>query len=757
VTSLEAVESLLTGFFGPGNDLSIAALKQSTPEDAAWLEERLTELRRDPGGAHVLPRRVGGRTLWYGLAHSNRELRELAQILEALVVPSYARIIRQEALKASDPVDAAVIEFTGGHACVLEVLAGQQPHVRRSLKLFRQLEAQRPRRQLALSRPLGRLLREFEMAVLAGADSRSEELLREIEATGQLSTLNMVFLRIRRLAGLRRFEELLRLPELTTVLSIRRPARVSASLVEAVYATELALFESAGDAAGALRHFHGAVLQKYPALFKSRHGLQTPEAIKSFMLYALVVRPTDADLRAELVASPDVDTDDLRFLRELANLAGPQPPAERTLATAVAAARAGDYDAALRTAASQHASIERSELLIRCAFEIDSLDAMRLAASAVNDLDGDQRAALIGSKWYAAPWAHITEALAGGAGALLGEPPSTWSEWFQRVVAREAIPNAIQIAERAVVEWSVEQFSEEDSNVVAQLLNREMAPPVLRQVKDALPYFLQFLDRANERARYRQLLDDLTVFLLADDDLGIADVQVIVELVGTLLEIGMSARRYRQLIGDLRDLWDRVASPASFDAGIDMIDVVLTHACPDIGIRDSLLQAVIASFQRWRRRVRPDQWAMLADMAADAGWPDVSAMRPSDEEAENAVATPLRRALAGRTIAIYTLVESAGSRARDFLLRNFDDVTVEVSSEHVASDRLRTLARAADTFIVATRCAKHAATTFIEAQRPPDSPVCYAAGKGSASLIRALFTCLRLAGGAGVATNGALS
>src|SRR5262249_13707589 len=187
--------------------------------------------------------------------------------------------------------------------------------------------------------------------------------------------------------GLRQFGAMLRMPELTTVLTIRRPARVTASLLEAVYVTELARHETKGDPRGALQHFSDVVLQKYPALFKSRHGLQTPEAIKSFMLHALVARPDDAESRAQLLASPDLSPADRQFLERLAELAETPTRPKQTLADAVTAAHAGDFDAAFQIASWQPASVERAELLIRCAFEIDSMDAMSAAAIAVHNLE----------------------------------------------------------------------------------------------------------------------------------------------------------------------------------------------------------------------------------------------------------------------------------------------------------------------------------------------------------------------------------
>jgi hypothetical protein len=52
-------------------------------------------------------------------------------------------------------------------------------------------------------------------------------------------------------------------------------------------------------------------------------------------------------------------------------------------------------------------------------------------------------------------------------------------------------------------------------------------------------------------------------------------------------------------------------------------------------------------------------------------------------------------------------------------------------------------------FIVATASAKHAATGFIDAHRSRDLPTLRPAGKGTASMLRALHDYLRSAGAAG--------
>jgi hypothetical protein len=166
------VDAFLASFFGAGNDLSIDDLRSTHPDLARWLEDRISTVRADTGAAHVLPRRAGAATKWYGLAHSDRQLRELTERLAAFVGPTYAHI-EHRAVTGPDPIDSAVAQFTAGHALMFDVLPGKQEHVRRAIELLSNVSAQQPQRTLAMARPLGRLLREFDMAVLAAAEASS--------------------------------------------------------------------------------------------------------------------------------------------------------------------------------------------------------------------------------------------------------------------------------------------------------------------------------------------------------------------------------------------------------------------------------------------------------------------------------------------------------------------------------------------------------------------------------------------------------
>lgn len=727
-------ESFLSAFFGAGNDLSVEDLVASNPVLAEWLKRRIAVLRSSPLSATLLPRRRGDKLTWYALARSVRERRELVQILQSFVGPTYAALGVNRLLNPDDPVEAAVRTFAA-QSFTIDVLDGQQAEVRRALDLFFELDAIRPRRQVSVSRPLGRLLREFEMAVLAGVAELSSELLAEIEASGQLSAQNIVFLRIQRLSGLRLTSEVLKLPELATILAIRRPARVTAALFDALYSTELASFEVESNAPGALNHFTEIVLPRYPALFRSRQGLRTASAIKAYALYTATAHPEDRSLLAQLSESTDLDAEERAYLHRITNLVAPVEDRRASLSTAAEAARAGRFDAALALARDLPPTIDRAELLVRCAIEIDSLDAMRLARSAVDALEEADRQHITNSRLYSDPWDRIDRNLSGA----IDPTPTNWREWFERASSPAPFDIGLELAERSVVEWSSEALTSADGRAISQLLN-QASEQTLRRIKDALPHFLQFIERVAEPAQHRSLLDDLSTLLLIDDDPSVADAAVAVTLIGTILELGAPTERRRELVDDFIALHARVDSAAHLNAALDLFDIVLTFAAADAVPREAAFAMLLNALQRWRRRVRPDQWLIAQDLAAEAGAAEaVSQLVPADEADADVGGSSPREALRGKTVAIYTLTEPAAVRARDFLLRNFDGVNVILSSAHVANDQLGSLARSADVFVIATRSAKHAATTFIEAQRPPGRPPAYAGGKGSASLIRAVL------------------
>lgn len=97
---------------------------------------------------------------------------------------------------------------------------------------------------------------------------------------------------------------------------------------------------------------------------------------------------------------------------------------------------------------------------------------------------------------------------------------------------------------------------------------------------------------------------------------------------------------------------------------------------------------------------------------------------------------------ADKYVAIYSLDEAALARAERALQDACPGVRVAVFAEHVATAPMQDAAKRADLFVIATKAATHAATTFIEKFIDSDR-VAYATGKGSTSLLNAVRTWLK--------------
>ena len=89
-------------------------------------------------------------------------------------------------------------------------------------------------------------------------------------------------------------------------------------------------------------------------------------------------------------------------------------------------------------------------------------------------------------------------------------------------------------------------------------------------------------------------------------------------------------------------------------------------------------------------------------------------------------------------MAIYTLTEQAGERARKLLMDLYPNVRVELSHDKEGNTRLEGLARNADIFVVCWRSAAHAATDIISRFRPDSAITLYPTGKGWTSILRAI-------------------
>lgn len=159
----------------------------------------------------------------------------------------------------------------------------------------------------------------------------------------------------------------------------------------------------------------------------------------------------------------------------------------------------------------------------------------------------------------------------------------------------------------------------------------------------------------------------------------------------------------------------------------------LVHRPDGSGALDAFAAPLLARIGPHNVRRLPSAAAAVALELASLFTMQISV--PVDEAPADRT-SDLPRVPAGTVVALYSLMEQAADRAAGILRRRHPGLEVLILSDHVASDRLRSIARSADLLVVVDRAAKHAATEALKAARG-SGLTRYAAGKGATSLVEA--------------------
>ncbi|WP_159600113.1 protein DpdD [Agromyces humi] len=223
---------------------------------AANLKPFLTALTKRGECPLILPRREASWSaaryyvICWDTAHAGRVRALIDAATATHWTPFDGRVAR---LNQQDSVEAAVLDLVGqGTTFILSPeprTAG--PTYTALARLVRSLNDV-PLRNPTPSRPIGRMLREFDLALASGAAETSAQILDEIETLGGISHENVAFLQIRRMARLGRDAELLALGSLPTLVYAEPPQLVREGILGAWARVHLARPIAPNDIDGAI-------------------------------------------------------------------------------------------------------------------------------------------------------------------------------------------------------------------------------------------------------------------------------------------------------------------------------------------------------------------------------------------------------------------------------------------------------------------------------------------------------------------------
>jgi hypothetical protein len=752
-------EAFLDAFFSPPNRLTRAACAADSGKRSSRFAPWLDLVRASPVICTVLPRWNGGESFdWYAIATDDAVLRGLKEELTAFVGPTWSTFRGQPAaLDPDDPVDRAVLEFAGGRAFRFHD-GGQPRPMFDALERLRAVWAMRPARTADTPRAVGRVLRDFHMALRNRNRDAAEEQLEYLRRRGQLIELNRLFLRVQMLDALGETSELLRLPHLADLLQARRPLAVTQALLAAVYRELVAPLEI--DPTAALQRYREQVVPTYGSLLASDIGMRRPAALKMFMLGAAAAG--DVRLRDRLMGVAQGDPPTLTTLQSFATLLMEEAPSATAampvaqadpLALAADAFDAGELGTAFELARIAPGSLRRALLLCRCAFEAPSLAADETALEAVFalpqvDYDTAMQRRIVREFVEAK---LVTPVPRDPADA---PPPVTdWPQWLDRLYAGALGDSAIELARQGSEEWNPVTLAARPQDIQS-LAERLLDPPAAAAavLNDSLPHLLRFFQRddAWPRGTFGPVYGAMAYLLAqtssgSDDDLALFS-----DLVEARLAAGISRGTYCDLVEATRALVETYAAPATVDWMLDMLEVFLARPRIDEVVLQDLVRRVGLQFFRHYTRLTQEQRLLLERSYRDANLPEEEflnllprdeAKEPSSDGAVPADVDPLRK-LAGKTIAVFTLNTRAAQAIEQLLPARVPGVKVQTIVEPDASKRMKQLAQQADVFVMTLGSAKHAATTFIADHRPKGMPLLRTGrwSRGSAGILSQLVS-----------------
>lgn len=738
-----------TSFFGGGNTLIWSDIQNGLAPDG-WGAEILAWLAildREEDGVALLPYlNADGSMIWYGVARSERAGRRLGEDIAGFVGATYGGFEGRPYVPDANDAPGIILAASLPRP-MYRVAPGARwvASVRRAFGIYRSALERRPAARRLAARSVGALRTRFDRALLACNEEEAFRLYDEILATGRLSLENRHYLRVRLLAGLGRWTELAAEARLLRALAdLTLPPQVRAELLDALYRTHIDPLEDAKNVGAALEEFR-LKIAPFGRLFGMRQGLRSPRVVKAFLMHALQRELPDKGEIDELKSLLPTTAGDAPFadaLRAFADARAPTP-APGDAAAADAAFDDLEYELALKLYSAIDPVTRRSAArIIQCAQTIGTADAARaalevLAASPKTEATLPQsiRTIIDGLRQRVAP---VSGTVSANAEAAPTQEPATWHDWANWVAAAAPAERARQVVEEHSADWPVEAYLQHDAaGALAQSLeNAALAAPEI--IQSAFTHLYQAFvgEREEPRAQlapvYRALL---SAILLAPGRSG-DDLELARALAALVLEAGLSAPEYRVVIRELTGLIRQDSSVNTLDWALDLAEVIATNRAASPPDQMNLVIAVLEFVKGRIHRLGKRQIEIVRSLCADM---DIVADQyvsgaPEEDPDEQAIT-----ALAARSIAIYTLAETAGQRALQILAKLAPGINVALNSDKVCTERLATLARNAEVFVFAWRSSKHAAFYCIKDHRPKDKRILMPPGKGTASIVRALL------------------
>lgn len=717
---------LSAAFFGPGNDLD---LDNMPPSDSELVKYQLAELDEGRYSWVVLPRRRGPSLGWYGIAYNADAERQMREMLQAFVGPSFGKVPpSRRDLRHEDVLERALAGL-GVRYVVLVRSVGDAAALNFAIDMLIQSRRMAPPVVSRLFRPAGLIIRDFELALSRNDADASERFLAELAATGALRSENYRYLVFARLAQLGRWKELASHEWFDTMATARRPRQVTEMMLEAVWRTYFG--DLVGDV-GDVRHEFSqqSIGDRYRALLNTLESPSNPAARRLMVLDA--VMQDDRERALGLIAT--ADPDEASFLRRLVEPSAlPSAPVhapEVRLEDVRGAFQDGRWELVVELSEQSDHTAGIVELAVRAAVRDSDPDLIRRVLVLVDGLDADARSRIDGDELYGPAIEMLRSRMEVQCG--------NWVEWFERI-GSEPWPQAPEAARIGLDRWD-RAFLDNQSTAEAAASALVSAPMDNDEVvQTSLGALARLLAEETSRRHADALRLAVLALLAPEANANRMAREVVGDLLIAVLESDLDPSDYEEVVKALITVWQGSRAYEAFAWALDTVDFLVASPSPRPDLRNNFLATLVKdASDLFDRRLQPHERRLLRDLLQECELAHVISQHlplfemPSDTDTE-----VVWDRLSGKVVGLYSLLAGAATRFRDRLTGLNPEVEVRLNEDHRATNRLRSLVLSAHYMIVDTAHAKHAATGAIDAVLSRSEQI-LPVGSGVASFLAAL-------------------
>lgn len=554
----------------------------------------------------------------------------------------------------------------------------------------------------AAPEPTSWLLARFQDCLNVGRRDAALAVLEQLRDELRLDALNLRSLQVQLLATFDEWSEIVNLPGFVNLTQARRTPTTTALLLEAIYQARLASFFESGDQATVEKLYTDEVRSIAAPLLKT----PLPVFLRTGGLRLVGLEVLTSPERNDLLEAVASRSEQLGWLT-----------------SRLVSADRSDF-------VPKFGAVEEARECLAASEATESVEIMAAALEAIARLNEQQRAEIV----RAEPFRTALRGLEQDAG--YSSVPTSWPMWLAKI-SEPTFTNALALARLGAEEWLIVDDTQDLTSATEFLsaLNRAHTDPLAAErTTQALPYLVVALQR--DPLFPNLVLAPIYSSILTLLALGTARGSQVFDssliLVDGLLTVGVSANQYRELAADIDEIAGEGFGVRMVYWALEIVEAFMRSPAPDVAAREKLIYAILARLGPLSARLSSLQQATVHSLVEEFGLEN-SASPTSEKAYDKGLADHLK----GKTIAIYSLIESASRQAKVALQAIECDVEVQCSADKVGTAQLKNLAINSDLFVVSWTAAKHAATDFIRAHRN-GRPIVYAEGKGVSSILRAV-------------------